>query len=114
MTTPSRLSSENNTDGLCHSSAYDEPCGPPASLTMPLASAPQTVPFEKHETAEALRVTTGRKPIDYQKVAQALKHLLVVLHPSGVESLDSETLTPAERQAAAERLCNMGVSVYIV
>src|SRR5271154_1769246 len=113
-TTPSRLSSENNADRLRHSSAYDEPCGPPASLTTPLASAPQTFPFEKHETAEALRVATGRKPVDYQKVSQALRHLLVVLHPSGVESLDGETLTPAERQAAAERLRNMGVSIYIV
>src|SRR5271154_1993604 len=113
-TTPSQLSSENNADGLRHSLAYDKPCGPPTSLTTPLASAPQTIPFEKHETAKALHVATSRKPIDYQKVSQALRHLLVVLHPSGVESLDGETLTPAERQAAAERLRNMGVSVYIV
>src|SRR5271168_887020 len=27
-TTPSRLSSENNANGLRHASAYDEPCGP--------------------------------------------------------------------------------------
>jgi hypothetical protein len=113
-TAPSRLSYEDDADGTRRPAAYDEPYGPPASLTTHPAPAPQTVPFEKRETAEAVRVTAGRKPIDYQKVARALKHLLVVLHPSGVESLDGETLTPEERQASAERLRNMGVSVYIV
>ena len=78
------------------------------------ASAEGELSEEEGTDRVEIRAALGKRRVDYGKITRALRHLLIVLSPHGMESTDEDRLTNEEVKTAAERLRGHGLSVYIV
>jgi hypothetical protein len=78
------------------------------------ASAEEELSEEEGTERVEIRAALGKRRVDYGKITRALRHLLIVLSPHGMESTDGDRLTNEEVKTAAERLRGHGLSVYIV